>query len=428
MISDNIIFVKTPRLSVGISNKNLYEWNSLLLQGIFICSIVSCCLFISPREAKSETGTFLTGYGVKAAGMGGAEVALPQDAMVAVMNPAGMADVGTRYDIGSQFLVVHSKAEMQGSAFGAPDNTPGFPYTFSSTTAVVPIPEIGVNYQVDPDWTIGLSTWGAGFMLPFATPYLPPAVGGSMLNGTKKPSIGLVYVGVQPSISYKVRPDVAIGVSPILSLMKLNIGNIPNVPNSSNAWAVGEGARAGILWDITSKTKFGFSYASEINFNRMHGYKYTLLAAAGGRLNLPEQFDFGISYQVTPDLVVAIDLDRYNWSSVGFGAVYGYKDENAIKLGAAYNLTEDWVIRGGYQYAKRNTNSAQVSQQFLLPAILQQAGTIGVTYKLSDVSEISLSGEYDWAETAHYRGTGPSAGIILDTKYGFFGLEYGHKF
>jgi long-chain fatty acid transport protein len=73
-------------------------------------------------EAYAENGTFLTGYGVKSAGMGGVAVALPQDAMVAVVNPAGMSKVGTRYDIGSQFLFVHEKATIPGSSVGLSDS------------------------------------------------------------------------------------------------------------------------------------------------------------------------------------------------------------------------------------------------------------------------------------------------------------------
>ena len=46
--------------------------------------------------ALATNGTMPHGYGIKAQGMGGASIALPQDALAAANNPAGMAFVGNR--------------------------------------------------------------------------------------------------------------------------------------------------------------------------------------------------------------------------------------------------------------------------------------------------------------------------------------------
>ncbi|MGK2888815.1 MAG: hypothetical protein ACSLEN_05940 [Candidatus Malihini olakiniferum] len=49
--------------------------------------------------------------------------------------------------------------------------------------------------------------------------------------------------------------------------------------------------------------KFGFSYATKVRYGKLDGYyKDTLLTASGGRMNMPEQFDMGVSYQLTDQI------------------------------------------------------------------------------------------------------------------------------
>lgn len=381
--------------------------------------------------AYAENGTFLTGYGVKSAGMGGIAVALPQDALVAVTNPAGMSQVGTRVDIGSQFLFVHETVTVPASSAGLTESQGadyGFPHTLKSNDVIAPIPEFGFNYQLNPKTTVGMTLWGAGLSLSYANPWLPAPIGSAVLNGTKSPKLGLTFAQFQPSASYKITPDLAVGISPILSVLQLKINNIPSVPNSGKQQAYGAGGRAGLLWDMTGQAKFGFSYATKVRYGKLDGYKDTLLTASGGRMNMPEQFDVGVSYQLTPKFVVGLDYNRYNWASTAFGSVYGYRNQNVWKVGASYQILDDWTLRAGYTYAKRNTTSEEVVQNILLPAVLQQGATLGVTYKISENADISLSGEYDWGNPSRYTGTNASAGYEINVHYGFLGIEYGYRF
>jgi long-chain fatty acid transport protein len=51
-------------------------------------------------QALATDGYFSHGYGVKSQGMGGVGIALPQDALAAATNPAGMGLIGDRIDFG----------------------------------------------------------------------------------------------------------------------------------------------------------------------------------------------------------------------------------------------------------------------------------------------------------------------------------------
>jgi long-chain fatty acid transport protein len=59
---------------------------------------------LAPGLALATNGYLAHGYGVKAQGLAGAGIALPQDALAAATNPAGTAFVGERADIGATWF------------------------------------------------------------------------------------------------------------------------------------------------------------------------------------------------------------------------------------------------------------------------------------------------------------------------------------
>jgi len=66
-------------------------------------------------SAFATNGYFSHGFGIKAKGMAGAGIALPQDAMAAATNPAGMVMVGDRLDLGVDWFKPNRRAEIAGS-------------------------------------------------------------------------------------------------------------------------------------------------------------------------------------------------------------------------------------------------------------------------------------------------------------------------
>src|SRR4029078_12565197 len=69
--------------------------------------------------ALATAGYLPIGYGLKAQGMGGVGIALPQDAITAAVNPAGMAWIGNRLDRGAEWFTADRGSEI------TPGNTLG---------------------------------------------------------------------------------------------------------------------------------------------------------------------------------------------------------------------------------------------------------------------------------------------------------------
>jgi long-chain fatty acid transport protein len=58
-------------------------------------------VLLAATESNATDGYFSHGYGVKSQGMGGVGIALPQDAIAAAANPAGLGLIGDRVDFGA---------------------------------------------------------------------------------------------------------------------------------------------------------------------------------------------------------------------------------------------------------------------------------------------------------------------------------------
>ncbi len=65
--------------------------------------------------AHATDGYFADGYGMKAQGMGGASAAMADDAFGGANNPASMAFVGDRLDVGIEVFSPRRSASRSGS-------------------------------------------------------------------------------------------------------------------------------------------------------------------------------------------------------------------------------------------------------------------------------------------------------------------------
>ena len=101
-------------------------------------------------HALATNGTMPHGYGIKAQGMGGASIALPQDAIAASNNPAGMAFVGNRLDGGLTWLKADRGATIGGTYFSGNEKDNYF------------IPDFGYNRAIDDRLSAGISVIGNG--------------------------------------------------------------------------------------------------------------------------------------------------------------------------------------------------------------------------------------------------------------------------
>jgi long-chain fatty acid transport protein len=133
-----------------------------------------------PTTAWATNGYFAHGWGTKSKAMAGVATALPQDTMVTATNPAGMAFLGQRLDIGvaafnpsdrgyeanSDFPTQPVPATAGGQDFFVDFPAGGFvtPGQYDSDSDWFLVPSIGYNHPLNSVSTIGIAIYGNGGM------------------------------------------------------------------------------------------------------------------------------------------------------------------------------------------------------------------------------------------------------------------------
>ncbi len=395
------------------------------LFAVGITTVLSCALL--PSIAYATNGLFLIGNGNIAKGMGGAGIAVQADSLSAATNPATIAGMANRFDIGVD--IFHPNVESQlGSVSSksiASINGVGLKSTFI-------LPNMGGTYQLNDKFTLGFSVvpvGGGG--TKFNTNFFEAAAAGNATAPGVKTQLGvdLVIGEMVPTIAYKVNKMNSFGVSLLIGISRFEAygiglfdpftqtqGTIANFTNQGKDWALGAGARVGWLGTF-GKVKVGAEYTSKVWMNNFD--RYSQLFAENGSLDIPANAGLGISIQATPKLLVAFDMKRVFYSDVrsvanlgpnlagnpngplgnenrrlglSNGLGFGWTDRTVYKLGGQYDINSNWIVRAGWNYSKSPINeNREIIFNLLAPATVQNHLTLGGTYNLSPKMAINAS-------------------------------------
>ncbi len=415
-----------------------------------IVSLLAIAGLASP--ALATDGYFSDGYGIKAKGMAGVAIGLPQDALAAANNPAGMVMVGSRLDIGLDWFRPTRGADVVGNQAGLAGSYNG------NDKQNFFIPEFGYNRMLNPDMSVGVSVYGNGGMnTRYATsPFAAWGVTGPT-------GINLEQLFIAPTFAMKVNERNAIGVSAVFSQQRFGAtglqpftamsSNPGNVTDRGNDTTTGWGVRLGWTGQVSDSVTLGATYASKITGKFSN---YSGLFADQGEFDIPENYGAGIAIKATSQLTVAADVKQINYSksrSVGNpvdclfvgqcalgqsnGPGFGYQDITVYKLGVSYDYSKDLALRAGYSYNKQPIPANQNFFNILAPAVEESHLTFGATWTLANKDELSFA--YMHAFNKNVAGTNsipggfPPAGMgggnaNLHMYEDSLGIAYGIKF
>jgi long-chain fatty acid transport protein len=370
-------------------------------------------------DVFATDGVYFSGNGAFSSGMGGAAIAFPQDVASAVDNPAGLAELGSRADLYGVVLPISAD-----STFGSPDN-------HLHSSKVVVSPGFGLNYQIAPKWTFGVAVTGAGGASNYGVPVLP-------VPGAGVAKASLVVVNTNPTITYKPLPNLAIGASLVLGIERLRVngivvpgadGSLQPVPSHGNSDAVGIGGGIGILWTPVPMFSIGASYFTKTWFTSLSGYRNDILAPSNGHLDSPSRFGVGVAIRPLPQLTLAFDYLRIEWSrAAGYNtsSSWNYHSQNVGRVGVSYDINDRWTVRAGYSFANQFVDSDHTLANIYCPGISERAITVGATYAIDRKNLLTAAFEYGIPTTIN--GTGPSTGTNIHSKYQAYTIGYTHRF
>lgn len=373
---------------------------------------VAAALGMMAVAAHSTDGYFSHGYGMKAKGMGGASLAMAQDAFGGANNPATMVFAGNRFDVGVDWFSPHRSASRAGSIGGV------FDFSADSDSNNFFIPELAYNRLLSPDMSLGVTVYGNGGM---NTDY-PGAVAScgqpgrnfNGLCGQGRLGVDLSQLVVAPTFAMKLNPSHAFGVAPLLAYQRFKaeglqgfsqLSSSPNdLTNKGYASSTGYGLRVGYEGRLTSAFSIGAAYTTKTKMGKLDAYKG--LFAEQGAFDIPEHYGAGVAFDFGQGWQLAADYERILYSGVASvhnpssnqaplgannGPGFGWQDVNVLKLGVQWAFDPKWTLRAGYNHTDNPIRSQDVSFNILAPGVVQDHYTLGATWNLGGTSELTFA-------------------------------------
>lgn len=414
---------------------------------IAFCVAAIVSLFAA-QPAYATNGYFIPGYGMKDLALGGAVTANPQDAYATTANPAGEAFVRNQITLGAWFFSPKRQSAANGSTgLSADADTTG-----RSGATLFLIPEMAFSYQVNDRMGIGMAVVANGGMNTRYNYDFFNAI-------TNKPTnqalgVNLAQVLMMPTISYKVVPNIAIGMAPIFAIQSFrayglgsfaspSFSSAPNyVTNKGNDWSYGVGVRTGILARFFhDRFAVGASWASKVYMTNFSKYKG--LFAGGGSFNIPSNFAVGLAVKPIKPVTVSFDVERILYNqipSVGNpgpvfgqpfnnrllgtnnGLGFGWQDQTVYKVGLAYRYSDHWTFRAGYNYGKSPVPDNQLLFNMLAPGIVEQHYSVGASYSPSPHMQWTMAYMYVPRKTQICAAPGCTS-LFSSTKGQFVGAQ-----
>jgi long-chain fatty acid transport protein len=401
---------------------------------------------LAPGMALATTGYFAHGYGIKAKSMGGVGIALPQDALAAASNPAGIAWIGDRIDLGADLFTPDRGASIVGNGAGASGTYDG------NDTKSFLIPEFGYNRVINPNLTFGVAVYGNGGMNtdyktnPFAA-----------FGGTGPAGVDLMQLFVAPTVAWK-SGNHAFGASLNLAYQRFKAEGIQgfagfsaspgNVSNRGYDDSTGFGVRVGWTGQVTSAVTLGATYQTKTKMGEFD--KYSGLFANQGDFDIPENYGAGIAVKASPRLTVAADVLRINYNDIPAvgnpvdslftgtplgstnGPGFGWQNTTVFKIGLAYEMKPGTTLRAGYVTLDQPIPASQTFFNILAPGVVEDHLTLGLTVETSKTSELSFMYMHAFEKKVNGSGSIPlgfgGGEANLRMSQDSIGVAYGWKY
>lgn len=301
-------------------------------------------------------------------GIGDQGVAYPQTALEAGYNPAGLTDVGERFDIAGGMLYQNGYTTIKNvpAPFGS-FNQRGS----NSESKWLPLAIFGVARNLSKNLVVALSTDGTR--------------SGKACNNEGFQAFGQGKFGAEleipiilPSLAWRANSMHSLGVSFPVYIARANIRGVQNleslsvapglVSNNGYEYAYAFGLKFGWLWHITPQLNFGACYTTR-SLVGSHFYKYSGFFPKHGLLAVSPDLKVGVAYRCFHRANLAFQYEcvfyqnnptvaNSSFSAAPFGSdagpSTGWKNANVYTLGGDYWLTHELQVRMGWTYLPKS--------------------------------------------------------------------------
>jgi long-chain fatty acid transport protein len=398
-------------------------------------TVVIANLLIACNGTAQATGFFVNQQSVRGLGRvdAGNSVAA-DDASTVFFNPAGLPqlwrnpaarDTDTVYAVGAQLVIPRSDQRNTGSTATTPF-TLGMPVPYAgidshNPTDATPIPNFYVAHRLSPQGFVGL-----GVSAPFGldASFQPNWFG---RYDTLEASLRTVNIGLVGA--YELSPGFSIGGGLDVQYARSKLSSaIPNplvlggptvatdarIDTSGTAWT--PGFNIGVMFQADAATRIGLHYRSAMEHKITGTAVISGLTApfaanngaigATAKLKLPEIATLGIARQVTDKLTLYAELEWYGWSRLNETRIQfadgrpdavrpaNFRDTPAVAIGAEYNVSNDFAVRGGLIYER--TPTVDRFRETSFPDADRTSIGLGASVRLSPKVNLDFAYDHVW--------------------------------
>jgi long-chain fatty acid transport protein len=400
---------------------------------LFGRSVLAIALLGALTVAQATNGYSPTGFGTANKGLGGAGVAMPQDALAGATNPAGMLYVGNRFDLGAAIFAPDRGFTADNNAAPVPPPPSVPPGTYDSRNDYFLIPHFGWNKQLDEVSSIGVLVGANGGM---NTEY-NSAIWRNFNNGsniaTSPTGVDFSQLFLGVPYARRLNERHTVGIMPIVAVQRFKAEGLEpfqalsvdptKVTNNGHDYSWGYGIRVGWLGQLTDRLALGASAQSRLYMTEFDDYAG--LFAEQGDFDVPPTVTAGLSFKVTPEVTLILDWQRIFYSDVDAlsnsndaavgpdnllgaddGLGFGWNDIDIIKLGVQWEYSPKLTLRAGASHADQLFDNGESLFNVLAPATVRTHASLGMTYRFDKSSAISLA--YTRAFEEKIKGQNPS--------------------
>lgn len=349
-------------------SQDIQRFSSLRTRLLGMTALAGLCAAVTlPADDANAAGFAIKEQSAAAQGNSFAgATAGAEDISYMFFNPAGL----TRHD-GNQIIVVGSYILPSNETNNATLVTvaPGLPNGESSEVdgENAFVPALYAMWSATPDLKLGL-----GVNAPFG---LKTEYSQTWAGRYHAVESDMKTLNINPVVAYRINNTVSIAAGLQAERIEVTLSNM--VPTGAgdalfeitgDDWAYG--FNLGAMFELSPQTRVGVGYRSEmaheVDGTATFGNALFSLSTTGGAdVTLPQMAQVGFYHDLSDTLAIMGELGWMGWSSLdqlvvnlnadlGFGTTlaqnYNWDDVWFFGIGATWQASEQWAIRGGIAY------------------------------------------------------------------------------
>jgi long-chain fatty acid transport protein len=434
----------------------------------WVLSIAVALAMLVAGSAHATNGYFTHGTGTKNKGMAGGGLALPQDSIDTVNNPAVAVLIGNNMQLGAAVFSPRRSYETWCTSppMCANGNFGAFsigPNNLDSDAEYFVIPHFSRSWQQTDTRAFAVSFYGRGGMNTTwkggTATFDPDSPAGPAPVSTFPGTYGWGDAGVDYSQAFidltwawQINDRVSLGFAPVIGMQIFEAKGVgwftpytetfaasggasgfpaANLTNNGHDFAYGAGLKLGLHTRLGEKTSLGIMYQSRIYMTEFDDYAD--LFAEQGDMDVPANLKIGLTHMVNENFALNFDIEHIWYNDVAApgnsimnifscpgaglggqdfsmclggdnGAGFGWEDMTVYKISTQWGNGGDWTWRAGYSHGDQPIPSSEMTFNILAPGVMEDHFTFGFTKRTESDNEWNMSFMYSPSNSV----TGPN--------------------